>query len=157
MRISSFVATVFLGSLLAASTAYATLPVAPLHADAIRSQQAQIKAGIEAGKGVYKDLPAHTRAQLLAQQAVVLALIEGTQTTAELDVSQSSALFAALDSIDAMVNKANDERMVCKMSKKTGSNMKERVCLTAAQMREQEEAARSQIDRHGIDSIIQRN
>lgn len=56
-----------------------------------------------------------------------------------------------------MINKSSDERMVCKMSKKVGSNMKERVCLTAAQMRAQEEAARSQIDRHGIGSIIQRN
>lgn len=154
MRIINFAAAAVLGLALVASTAGATQPT---RTDAIRSQQAQIKAGIEARTGVFKDLSTSLLEQLLAQQTVVLGLIEGKQTVDELDETQRRRLVAALASIDSVVNKSSEERMVCKMTKKIGSNMKERVCLTVAQMREREEAARSQIDRHGIDSFIQGN
>ena len=147
MRILSFVATVVLGLVLAASAAVAAPPASPLQTDAIRSQQAQIKAGVEARTGAFKDLPAKTREQLLSRQAIVLGFIEGKQTTDDLDASQKSELFAALDSIDAMVNKATDDRMVCQLVKTLGSNRKERVCRTAAQIDAEREAARNQLDR----------
>ena len=153
MRRYSFAATVFLGWAMAAVTASATPSAQPLRTDAIRSQQAQIKAGVVARTGAYKDLPASTREQLLAQQAIVLGLIEGKQTTDDLDASQKSALFAALDAIDSMVSKANDERMVCQLRKMLGSNRNERVCRTAGQIREEREALRHQLDRAGAKGI----
>ena len=153
MRMFSFAATVFLGLLVAASTASATPPARPLQTDTIRSQQAQIKAGVVARTGAYKDLPASTREQLLAQQAIVLGLIEGKQTTGDLDASQKSELFAALDAIDTMVNKASDERMVCQLRKTLGSNRNERVCRTAGQIREEREAVRNQLNRTGMQGI----
>ena len=153
MRMCRFAATVFLGLVVAATTASATPPATPLQTDAIRSQQAQIKAGVVARTGAYKDLPASTREQLLAQQALVLGLIEGKQTTDDLDASQKSKLFAALDAIDTMVNKASDERMVCQMRKTLGSNRNERVCRTAGQIREEREAVRNQLDRTGMQGI----
>ena len=151
MRIFTFAASVFLIVAVAATTASATPPATALQTDAIRSQQAQIKAGIEARTGAYKDLPARTREQLLAQQALVLGLVEGRQTTADLDAAQQGELFAALESIDAMVNKANDERLVCELVKTLGSNRKERVCRTAGQVRAEHEATRDQINRYGLD------
>ena len=153
MRIFSFAATLVLGLVLAASAAAATPPATPLQTDVIRSQQAQIKAGVEARTGAFKDLPAKTREQLLSRQAIVLGLIEGKQTTDDLDTSQKSELFAALDSIDAMVNKANDDRMVCQLVKTLGSNRKERVCRTAGQIRAEREAMRNQLDRGGMQGI----
>lgn len=156
MRIFNFAATVVLGLLVAAATASATPPAAPLQTDTIRSQQAQIKAAIEARKGAYKDLPAGTREQVLAQQARVLGLIEGKQTTEELDAPQKSELFVALDTIDRIVNKANDERMVCELRKTLGSNHKERVCRTATQIRLEREAVRNQLDHSGMQGIKER-
>jgi len=153
MRIFSFAATVVLGLVLAASAAAATPPATPLQTDVIHSQQAQIKAGVEARTGAFKDLPARTREQLLSRQAIALGLIEGKQTTDDLDTSQKSELFAALDSIDAMVNKANDDRMVCQLVKTLGSNRKERVCRTAGQIRAEREAMRNQLDRGGMQGI----
>jgi len=144
---------VFLGWAMAAVTASATPSAQPLRTDAIRSQQAQIRAGVEARTGAFTDLPASTRAQLLAQQALVLGLIEGKQTTADLDASTRSELFIALDAIDTMVNKASDERMVCQLHKTLGSNRKERVCSTARQIREAREAVRKQLDRTGMQGI----
>ena len=158
MRMYRFAATVFLGLVVAVTTASATPPATPLQTDTIRtdtirSQQAQIKAGVVARTGAYKDLPASTREQLLAQQAIVLGLIEGKQTTGDLDASQKSELFAALDAIDTMVNKASDERMVCQLRKTLGSNRNERVCRTAGQIREEREAVRNQLDRTGMQGI----
>jgi hypothetical protein len=40
--------------------------------------------------------------------------------------------------------------MVCERRKTIGSNRKERVCMTAAQMRAQREATRDNIDRRGV-------
>lgn len=144
MRIVNFAAAAVLGLVLVASTAGAAQP---MQADAIRSQQAQIKAGVDARSGAFKDLPAATRAQLLSDQAVVLGLIEGRTSTDELDAEQKGQLVAALESIDAIVTKANDERQVCELRKTLGSNHKERVCRTAKQIREEREAARAQLDR----------
>lgn len=45
LRIFSFAAAAFLGMVVAATTAFANPPATALQADAIRSQQLQIKAG----------------------------------------------------------------------------------------------------------------
>lgn len=153
MRIATIAATMALGLLLAATTAFATPPATALQTDVIRSQQAQIKAGLDARTGAYKDLPAPARAQLLSEQAWVLGLIEGKQSTDDLDDAKKGELFAALGSIDAMVSKANDDRMVCQLQKTLGSNRKERVCRTAGQIRAEREAVRDQLDRGGMQSV----
>ncbi|MGH8077536.1 MAG: hypothetical protein ACREPE_09465 [Lysobacter sp.] len=147
MCIVKFAASVVLGMAMVASAASASQPTTPLQTETIRSQQAKIKAEVEARAGAFKDVPASTRGQLLSQQALVLGLIEGKKTTDELDAAKQSELFAALESIDAMVTKANDERRVCELRKTLGSNQKERICRTAKQVREEREAARAQLDR----------
>ena len=63
MRIFKFAAAMLL--VVAAFTASAAQPATPLQTDAIRGEQAQIKDGIDARTGAYKDLPATTREQLL--------------------------------------------------------------------------------------------
>lgn len=151
MRIFKFAAAMLL--VVAAFTASAAQPATPLQTDAISGEQAQIKAGIDARTGAFKDLPATTREQLLAQQAIVLRLIEGRQTTDELDSSQKAELFTAIDAIEVMVSKANDDRLVCELVKTLGSNRKERVCRTLGQIRAEREAVRNQLDRGGVQSI----
>jgi len=122
-----------------------------LRADDIRAQQAQIAEGIQARRGAYQGLSAQDAENLLSQQSVVLGLVEGKQTTAELDASQKEALFAALDSINAAVEKLNGERKVCKLETTLGSNKKTRVCRSATQMRDQHEATQNQINRGDLD------
>ncbi len=144
----SFVAALALA--LVSMTAVAAVPTTPVHTDTIRGQQAQIKAGLDARKGAYRDLPANSREQLLAQQAVVMGLIKGKKTTEELSAPERSQLIAALEAIDRIVSKASDERMVCELRKILGSNHKERVCRTVAQVRAEREATRDQISRYGL-------
>lgn len=113
----------------------------------IVSQQQQIRADVQAGKGRYKDMPAGTRNELLLRQAAVLRAVEGKQSTSELAEGDKIRVFNDLEWIEATINQAEDERMVCEMEKTTGSNRKTRVCKTVAQKRKEAEAARNIMSR----------
>ncbi|RDZ26784.1 hypothetical protein [Lysobacter silvisoli] len=115
-------------------------------AQAIRNQQAEIRAGVEARSGRYKDMSGETRATLLTKQSEVLRTLEGKQSTAELTEQQKIDVFNSLEWIEAAINNADDERLVCERRAVLGSNRKERVCRTASQMRAERELARRQIE-----------
>lgn len=122
-----------------------------LKLEAIRAQQATIRAGVEAhSTAPYKELTAPMREELLARQAKVLELINGKQSESELTEEQRAEVSATLAWIDARLKEAEDDRMVCERRTTLGSNRKERVCMTAGQMRAQREAAREQMDRKSI-------
>lgn len=122
-----------------------------LQLDAIRTQQAAIRAGVEAhSSGSYKELSAAARAELLDRQTKMLALIDGKQSDSELTDEQRAEVTTTLAWIDAKLKEASDDRMVCERRATIGSNRKERVCMTAAQMRAQREAARDQMDKRGV-------
>jgi hypothetical protein len=122
-----------------------------LQLDAIRAEQATIRAGVESHRsGRYKELPEATRTELLARQATMLELIDGKQSGDQLTEAQRAEVTTTLAWIDAKLKEADDERMVCERRKTIGSNRRERVCMTAAQMREQREATRDNLDRRGI-------
>ena len=150
MRIQKSFVALILGMALAASSSFVFASNKPLAFDAVRSQQAEIRTGVETRSGRYKDLSVGTRGELLSKQAQMLRVIEGKQSSAELSESQATEVFNTLEWIEAVVNKAEDERMVCERRTVLGSNRKERVCKTAAQIRIEREAARDQVDSRGI-------
>lgn len=115
--------------------------------DPVRSEQAGILAGVQAKSGVYANLSARDRDQMIARQARMLKMIEGKKTSAELEDAEKVELASTLDWIDETVKRADDERMVCKRVRVIGSNMKERVCMTVAQKREATERARDEMTR----------
>ena len=80
----------------------------------------------------------------------MLELINGKQSESELTEQERAEVTATLAWIDAKLKEADDERMVCERRQILGSNRKERVCMTAAQMRAQRDQAREQMDRRGI-------
>jgi hypothetical protein len=112
-----------------------------LKLDEIRARQETIRAGVQANAtGPYKELSAAARTELLSRQAKMLELINGKQSESELTDDQRAEVTATLAWIDAKLKEAEDERMVCERRQILGSNRKERVCMTAAQMRAQREA-----------------
>ena len=122
-----------------------------LKLDAIRAQQAKIRAGVEANAAApYKELTAAMRTELLTRQGKMLEVINGKQSETELTDEQRAEVTATLAWIDAKLKEAEDDRMVCERRQTIGSNRKERVCMTAGQMRAQREAARQQVDPAGI-------
>lgn len=131
---------------LAAPAAYASVDSRVLMLDDIRAQQTQIRGDVESGNGRYKDLSPSQRDELLSKQARMLQTIEGKRSTAELNEQQRTEVFNTLEYIEAVVNNADDERMVCERRAVLGSTRKERVCKPASQWRQEREAARNLMD-----------
>jgi phosphoenolpyruvate carboxylase len=117
-----------------------------LDADAIREQQKQIRADVEARKGIYRRLNEAQRTRLLQQQDKVDGLLPGNvQATTELSEADRIALFNALETIEAIVNNTGDERMVCERHKPTGSKRPTTVCKTVAQRKAEREAGQQRV------------
>jgi len=116
-------------------------------ADLIRDQQAAIRADAIAKKGRYADMDQATRDRLLKTQDKALALLDGKSSSKELSVPDQLLLFNSLEEISAIVNKAEEERMVCERVRRVGSHRTENICKTVAQRR-----AEQQQSRHSLDS-----
>jgi hypothetical protein len=126
------------------------LDVSALELDQIRAQQQTIRTDIVAGKGRYAGMSAGKRNEILARQKDLLRLIEGRTTESELSENERMLAFNSLEWIEAAINNAEDERVVCKSEKPTGSNRAQRICRTVAQMREEREASERLIDRRAV-------
>jgi len=149
MRAIRFVSAVVLGLALAAPAAFASVDSRVLMLDDIRTQQHEIRDGVEAGTGRYKDLSASQRSELLNKQARMLQTIEGKHSTEDLNAEQKTEVFNTLEWIEGVVNNEGEERMVCERRPVLGSTRKERICKTASQWREEREAARNMMDSRG--------
>jgi hypothetical protein len=118
----------------------------PLAIAAITSQQAEIRAGVQAGTGRYKDMPARTKEELLSRQSELLAVVDGKRSSDDLSEKERLQVFNNLEWIEAAINNAEDERMVCNREKTLGSNRAQKVCKTVAQIREEKEEARRNLN-----------
>lgn len=118
----------------------------PLAISAITSQQAEIRSGVQAGTGRYKDMPAKTKSELLSRQSEVLAIVEGRTSADDLSENERVTVFNHLEWIEAAINDAHAERLVCTREKTLGSNRTQRVCKTVRQVEEEKEYARRNMD-----------
>lgn len=152
MRLTRSLAATFLGAVLFTATLSVSAEATqPLKLDAIRAQQAEIREGVTNRTGRYRGLDEHKRNELLRKQDFVLRAIEGKQTADELPEDTWIEVFNSLEWIEAAINNADGERMICTKMRPTGSNMPTRVCKTAEQMRiEREFARKKRDDRHGL-------
>ncbi|RDZ26782.1 hypothetical protein [Lysobacter silvisoli] len=135
-----------LSLLLVAPLSYASVDRGVLQFESIRSQQSEIRAAVKAANGRYKEMPQNTRGELLAKQDQLFHLMDGKQSTQDLNEDQKTEVFNTLEWIEAAINSADDERMVCERRPVLGSNRKERVCRTAGQIRAERESARERIE-----------
>lgn len=134
-------AVLFAVLLLASLPAFSSDVKPTADAKAILAQQAEIRAEALAGKGRYKDMGEAQRAELFNHQDTVTRLLQGVDSTANLPENDKLAAFNALEAIKAIVNKAEDERIICVREKPMGSNRPERVCKTVAQRRAEKQKA----------------
>lgn len=129
--------TLIIASLFAAATAIpaAASPSAQsLDADAIRSQQAEIRTQALAREGRYAGMAEARRQQLLNEQSTVLRLLDGKRAITDLPEKDRIAVFNSLEAISAIINNEDDERMVCRRHKPVGSNRPTTICKTVAQL-----------------------
>jgi hypothetical protein len=115
----------------------------------IVSEQQEIRAGVLAGEGRYADLPARKRDELVRRQDALLKMLDGKESTDDLPERSRIEAFNTLEWIEAVVNKEDDERMVCIRERTIGSNRLTRTCRTAAQWAEARERAREQMLKRG--------
>ena len=106
---------------------------------AILAQQQDIRAKAAARKERYRDLEEPRIRELLANQDTVIRLLAGTARTTELPERDQIAVFNALEAIEAIVNQAEDERLVCERYKPVGSNRTQTMCKSVAQRRDEQE------------------
>lgn len=126
-------------ALASSGTAIAMDSNAGIRADTILTQQRGIRDEATAGKGRYKDMDESSRSDLFAKQAIVFRLLEGKQNSNELSEPQRVELFNALEAIEAAINKAKDEQLVCEFKRQVGSNRPQKVCKTHAQRAKERE------------------
>lgn len=85
------------------------------------------------------------REQLAAAQAEIRAALEGKETMAELDDGGRLTVFNAHEKVLALVNKAENERLVCTQKKRLGSHRHQLECRTVAQIKEGREGAKREL------------
>lgn len=128
-----------------------TQVVVETRAEKILEQQTRILEEATAKQGRYRDLDSRSLGRLKREQETVFSLLEGKTSSEELTPGDQLKLFNSLEAISAIVNRDEDERMVCRRARRTGSNMSETVCKTVAQRREEQEKARETLpSRHAI-------
>lgn len=120
-----------------------------LNAQDILIQQQAIRADAAASKGRYRDMPESERAKLYGYQDTVTRLLTGVTLTTELAEKDQLTVANALEAVEAIVNKAEDERRICERQKPTGSNRSVTVCRTVAQRRAERERLESDLKRDG--------
>ena len=122
-----------------------------LDAGAIRDQQRDIRIAVDAGRGAYKDMPDSKKRELFGRQDHVLQLIGDHARTTELNERQQIDLFNNLEAIQAIVNSAEDERMICQRERPVGSNRIRTICKTVAQRRADRDAVERDTGRRTIE------
>lgn len=140
LLLAACLAAGFAPGTVAAQGEVGTAPAA-LDAAAIRAQQQQIRADAEARKGRYAKLPDAKRTDLYRRQDRVDTLIKDVTLTTELDETRRIELFNNLEAISAIVNQAEDERMICQRHRPIGSNRPTTICKSVAQRRADREFA----------------
>ena len=106
---------------------------------AIRVQQTELREQAQSGNGTFAEMSKEKRKELVAQQDLLLRLLDGKQSLSELSDNDQLKAFNALEWINGLVTDAEEQRMVCLNETKTGSHRKTRVCKTAAQRRQDRE------------------
>jgi hypothetical protein len=138
--------TVLLAAALLAAPVAASSDHPNMDANAIRAQQQQIRSEAQARSGRYAKLSPKQQRELAHQQDRVMQLLgSNVARTTDLSEVDQVALFNSLEAIEAIVNNAEDERLVCERHKPVGTNRPRTVCRTAAQRAAAREASQERV------------
>ena len=102
---------------------------------AITAQQLEIRRDADARRGRFNTMNEAQLRDLKERQARVLRMLDGKTRTTELPPADQVRLLNDLEAISALLNKANDERLVCERQRITGSKLPKTVCMTVAEKR----------------------
>lgn len=123
----------------------ATAAVSTPSIASIVAQQTALRAKAAAKRGPFKDMHEGDRHRLLAQQDRLLELLNGRDSLDGLRAEERVEVFNHLQSVNAAVTQAEDERQICERTRLTGSHRYSVVCMTGREYREHKENARKSL------------
>lgn len=115
--------------------------------DQIVREQRTLQSQVQERRGAYRDMAASDRERLLAAQSELLRLAEGEPSLDAMPQERRERTTFLLQEIRAAVARAEDERLVCRKEKRSGSHLAQTQCRTAAEIRLQRENARKLTER----------
>jgi hypothetical protein len=139
-RVASLVMSIIALSLSFALAAADTTP--PPSIKDIVAQQTQLRAQLVAKSGAFKDMDVGDRDRLMKQQDRLLQMLQGRKSIDELRAEEKIEVFNHLQSVNAAVTKAEDDRQVCERARLVGTHRYRVVCMTAKEAREYKENAK---------------
>ena len=114
---------------------------AGLEVDHLLARQHSIRAGMQAGTGLYQSLPASVRSSLQANQGKLARLLEGKVTLSQLAPANHDEVLELTSRIEAAISDAPQQRLSCTREARTGSNVMTRLCRTRSQISTQNQAS----------------
>lgn len=115
--------------------------------DRIVREQRTLQSQVQERRGAYRDMAASDRARLLAAQSELLQLAEGESSFDTMPQDRRERIQGLLQEIRTSVARAEDERLVCRKEKRSGSHLAQTQCRTAAEIRLERENARKLTER----------
>lgn len=103
-----------------------------------------------APNGRFGTLTAQERARVEANLEKITRLFEKSGEVSGMGNADKVALVNAQEDANAILTRKDDDRLICKMERPTGSNFKQKQCMTAKQARELRERTRDGLDRYSM-------
>ena len=117
--------------------------------DDLMARQHSIMAGMQAGTGVYQNLPASVRSSIEADQAKLARLLEGKVTLSQLAAADQDEVLELASRIEVAISDNQQKRLACTREARTGSNVMTRVCRTPSQISAQKQASEQLLGNEG--------
>lgn len=110
----------------------------------IRAAQADLRKAIERKSGNYSHFTDAERKAIFAKQDELTVLVDGKNTIDELGPDGKIAVANALEAVNALVNRAEDNRLICERVKPLGSNRPQNKCISVGERRRLRDDAQRQ-------------
>ena len=116
-------------------------------ADAFATQVEQLRKEMTP-TGRYADMTADDRARVEKNLEVITRLFEQKGEFASMNDADKVTLVNAQEEANAILTNNDDDRLICSTRRPTGSNFKQKQCMTAKQARELRENSRDGVERY---------
>jgi hypothetical protein len=116
----------------------------------ILQMQHALRTKLESPSGEYSRFSESDIRKMEAAQDSVFRILDGVTSVDQLNEGQKTELSNALDQVKATLLANENARVICKIERKTGTNLTSRRCETVAQREANMREARRQIDQHEI-------
>jgi hypothetical protein len=100
-------------------------------------------------RGRFSTMTADERARVEVNLDVITQLFAKEGEFNAMGNADKVALVNAQEAANAILTRNDDDRLICKMERPTGSNFKQKQCMTVRQSRELRERTRDGMDRYG--------